>query len=139
MLYSINDVFKGSPMMKGLIKKQQGLTLISIVFILILIGAVVLLVLKIAPIYMNHSKVVNALEAVEAMPEVQSMSKREIESSLLKRFNLNYVEDITMDDVEIIKQPGYLSVRISYEVEQPIIGNLSVLVDFDDGFEKGGE
>ena len=125
--------------MKNLMKKQQGLTLISIVFILIFICTVVLLVLKIAPIYMNHGKVVNALEALEAMPEIKSMSKRQIETSLSKRFNLNYVEDVTLDDVEIVKQPDYLSVRISYEVVQPIIGNLSVLVDFDDGFEKDGE
>ncbi len=126
-------------MMRSLMKKQHGLTLISIVFILIFICAVVLLVLKVAPIYMNHSKVVNALEAIEAMPEVTSMSKREIEASLSKRFNLNYVEDVSVNDVEIIKQPDYLSVRISYEVVQPIIGNLSVLVEFNDGFEKGGE
>ncbi len=125
--------------MKNLMKKQQGLTLISIVFILVFICTVVLLVLKIAPIYMNHGKVVNALEALEAMPEIKSMSKRQIETSLSKRFNLNYVEDVTLDDVEIVKQPDYLSVRISYEVVQPIIGNLSVLVDFDDGFEKDGE
>ncbi len=111
----------------------------SIVFILIFICTVVLLVLKIAPIYMNHSKVKNALEAVEAMPDIETMSKREIETSLSKRFNLNYVEDVTLNDVEIVKQPDYLSVRISYEVVQPIIGNLSVLVEFDDGFEKDGE
>ncbi|WP_245395159.1 DUF4845 domain-containing protein [methane-oxidizing endosymbiont of Gigantopelta aegis] len=120
-------------------QKQKGLTLISIVFILVFIGSVVLLVLKIAPIYMNHNNVANAVEALKEMPEITRMSRREIEMTLLKRFNLNYVEDVTMDDVEIVKRPGYVKVRIAYEVVQPIVGNLSVLVEFDDSFEKGGE
>ncbi len=125
--------------MNNAMQKQKGLTLISIVFILVFIGSVVLLVLKIAPIYMNHNNVANAVEALKEMPEITKMSRREIEMTLLKRFNLNYVEDVTLDDVEIIKRPGYVKVSIAYEVVQPIVGNLSVLVEFDDSFEKGGE
>jgi len=125
--------------MNNAMQKQKGLTLISIVFILIFIGSVVLLVLKIAPIYMNHNNVTNALEALKETPEITTMSRREIESSLLKRFGMNYVEDVNLDDVEIIKRPGYVKVRIAYEVVQPIVGNLSVLVEFDDSFEKGAE
>ncbi len=125
--------------MNNAMQKQKGLTLISIVFILVILGSVVLLVLKIAPIYMDHHNVSNALEAVKEMPEVTTMSRQEIQSTLAKRFNLNYVEDVTLDDVEIIKRPGYVKVRIAYEVVKPIVGNLSVLVDFDDSFEKGDE
>ncbi len=46
-------------------KRQQGLTFISLVFVLGLIGFFVLLVLKIAPIYLDHSKVVSALAEIE--------------------------------------------------------------------------
>ena len=63
-------------------KHQRGLTFISIIFILGLIAFFVLLALKIGPIYMNHSKVVNALAAVENMTDVDLMSKHQIEDSL---------------------------------------------------------
>lgn len=46
-------------------KHQQGLTFISLVFFLGLIAFFVLLGLKIGPIYLDHSKVTNALAEVE--------------------------------------------------------------------------
>ncbi len=119
-------------------KKQKGLTFISIMFILGLIAFFVLLILKIGPIYMNHSKVVNALSAVENMADVETMSKREIEDSLYKRFNLNYVEKVDSNDITIIKQGNYVRVEIEYERVEPLVGNLSVLVEFDEFFEAGG-
>ena len=123
--------------MQSLPHKQRGLTFISLVFILGLIGFFTLLVLKIAPIYFNHSKVVNALAAVQEMPDIASLSKLEIQKSLDKRFNMNYVEYVTNDDIHIISQPGYVKVNIDYERVEPIMGNLSVLVEFHEGFEVG--
>ena len=120
-------------------KGQRGLTFFSIMLILGLIAFFVLLALKIAPIYMNHSKVVNALSALENMPDIDVMSKREIEMSLNKRFNMNYVEKVGGDDITITKSSNYTKVEIEYEVVEKLMGNLSVLVEFNDSFEAGGE
>jgi len=125
--------------MQSLPNKQRGLTFISLVFILGLIAFFTLLVLKIAPIYFNNSKVKNALAAVKESTDVTTKSRREIMSSLEKRFNMNYVEFVTDDDIKIIAQPGYVKVNIDYERVEPIMGNLSVLVEFHEGFEVGGK
>ncbi len=118
-------------------RQQQGLTMISIVLILGLIAFFTLLILKIAPIYMDHAKVVNALAAVEETTDIQTKSKSEILSSLKKRFNFNYVYHIEDDDISIIKEGNYLKVDIEYEVVENLVGNLSVLVEFHEGFEVG--
>lgn len=118
-------------------KRQQGLTFISICFILGLIAFFVLLTLKIAPIYMNHSNVVNAFDAVEAMEDIETMSKSEIINSLNKRFGMNYVEKVANDDITITKHDNYLKVEIEYERVEKLVGNLSVLVQFYEFFEKG--
>lgn len=120
-------------------KHQQGLTFLSIVLILGLIAFFVLLTLKIAPIYMNHSKVVNAMAALEQMVDVQDMSKYEIRTNLDKRFDMNYVDYVEKEDVTISKQGRYLKVDIEYERVVKIVGNLSVLVEFHDFFELGVE
>jgi len=125
--------------MKNLPESQRGLTMISIVFILGLIAFFTLLVLKIGPIYMDHSKVVNALEALKKTPDVEHKSKQEIHSILGKRFDMNYVDHIENEDITITKHPGYLKVEIAYERVEPIVGNLSVLVDFDNTIEAGSE
>ena len=125
--------------MNFLFKYQRGLTLISMLLILGLIAFFTLLVLKIAPIYIDHSKVVNSLNGLKETANIQSQSKGEVWSTLEKRFDFNYVNSVTENDVSITKDGGYLKVEIAYEVVKPIFGNLSVLVEFDDEIEVGGE
>ncbi|OAI18674.1 hypothetical protein A1359_04795 [Methylomonas lenta] len=125
--------------MRSLPYNQRGLTFISLMLVLGLIAFFTLLVLKIAPIYFNHSKVLNALEAVEKSTDIASQPRHQILESLHKRFNMNYVEYVTDDDITIVAQPGYVKVDIDYDRVEPIMGNLSVLVEFHNGFEIGGQ
>jgi Tfp pilus assembly protein PilE len=118
-------------------KRQQGLTFISLVFVLGFIAIIVLLALKIGPIYLDHSKVVSALAEIEKTPDIQEQSQAQIRDSLNKRFNMNYVYDVTQDDITITKQSNYLKVAIEYEVVKPLVGNLSALVEFNDVIEAG--
>ena len=120
-------------------KKQRGLTFISLVLVLALIAFFVLLTLKIAPIYMNHSKVVNALNAVENMPDINKLRKPQIITSFAKRFNINYVDKVDISDIVITKGGGITKVVIEYERVEKIVGNLSVLVEFHESFEVGGD
>ena len=117
-------------------KYQHGYTFMSLVFLLGLIAFFVLLVLKIGPIYMDHSKVVNALAALEKTPDVEEKPEPEIRSILDKRFSMNYVT-VSRDDVKIIQSGNYLKVTIEYDVIEKILGNLSVLVEFSDEIEVG--
>jgi hypothetical protein len=121
------------------LKHQRGLTFISLVFILGLIAFFVLLGLKIGPIYLDHSKVANALAEIKKSPDIERQSEAEIRNSLSKRFNMNYVYDVTQDDIKVVKQGNYLKVVIEYEVVKKIVGNLSVLVEFHDVVEAGQE
>jgi hypothetical protein len=120
-------------------KYQRGYTLISLIFMLGIFAFFVLLGLKIGPIYIDHSKVKNALAAIEKTTDIETLSEQEVRSSLDKRFNLNYVADLNTRDVKIIKRGNYLKVQAKYEVVEKIVGNVSVLVEFDDSFEVGKE
>ena len=116
-------------------KHQQGLTFISLVFILGLIAFFVLLGLKIGPIYLNHSKVVSTLSELKRTPDIEYQSEPEIRNSLSKRFNINYVNDVTQENITITRHENYLKIVIEYEVVKNIAGNLSVLITFNDVME----
>ena len=118
-------------------KKQQGITLISLILTLGLIAFFTLLVLKVSPIYMNHSKVVHALETLKHRTDIEHKSKRQVWISLQKQFNMNYVYDVKKKDVKITSRAGYLKVQIVYHVKELLVGNLSVWVDFDNSIEVG--
>jgi hypothetical protein len=118
--------------------KSEGLTFITIVILLLVIGFFTLLVLKIGPIYYDNSLVKSAIAGLKEEPSLMTMSKREITSSLEKRFDVSYVKDVTANDVIVTKRgKGYLKVVLDYEVVENIAGNLDVLVTFSDGFEVG--
>jgi hypothetical protein len=121
------------------LKRQQGLTLISLVFILGLIGFFVMLTLKIVPIYLDHGKVKSALEALKATPELQTKSEYEIRDSLSKRFSINYVYDVKPENIKVIKHGSYVKVDIEYETVVKLVSNLSALAEFHDTIEAGQE
>lgn len=125
--------------MNSSLKSQQGLTLLSIAFILGLIGFFVLLALNIVPIYLDHNKVKNALTALEEDPGFREMSEFDIRRSLDRRFNLNYVYDVTQENVKVVKNGGYTKVEIEYETVKKLAFNLSVLAEFHDVIEAGVE
>lgn len=125
--------------MKHMTKNQRGLTFISLMIILGLIAFFTLLILKIGPIYLNHSKVVNALAALEETTDIEKKSKFEVETILQKRFDINYVDYVTLDDIKVISRPNYLKVEVEYERVEPLIGNLSALAEFHEVVEVGGE
>lgn len=123
--------------MQNTYKKQQGVTLISLIFILGLIAFFVLIGLKVAPIYMEHGKVTHALATLKNRPDIENRSKSEVRYSLSKQLSMNYVSILKKENVIITSRHGYLKVQIKYHVKKPLIANLSVWVDFDDSIEVG--
>ena len=120
------------------LKKQQGMTPTSLILMLIGICAAVLLVLKIAPVYMEHGKVVSALESIKNTTDIQTMGKDEIAKKLGARFEVNSIRNPLVDNgIKITKIGEYLKIQIAYNVEVPIISNLYALMKFDDVAEVG--
>lgn len=125
--------------MKKIHKLQKGMTLISFILVMGIIAFFTLITLKVGPIYMNHSKVVHALETLKNRPDIEEASKHEVWILLSKQFNMNYIENVTKKDVKITSRPGYLKVQIVYFVKKPFIDTLSIWVDFDNMIEVGTE
>ncbi len=120
-------------------KNQQGYSLFSFVFIMTLLFIVISLTIKIAPVYLNHSKVVGMLEQLKQEAHVEKKTETEIKSSLSKRININNIDDVTQNDISLNRQGNAFKVLINYEVVRQIYGNVSVLIEFNDEIEVGVE
>ncbi|GAB4360019.1 MAG: DUF4845 domain-containing protein [Methylohalobius sp. ZOD2] len=118
--------------------RQSGMTLIGMLLLLGLIGFFALLTLKILPIYLEHFKVASSLESLRSTPDLAKKSRREIRSLLVRRLDINMVENVGQENIRISKGEGVSKVEIDYAVEKPILGNLSVIVYFNDVVEAGG-
>lgn len=118
-------------------KKQQGLTMMSILMLIIIICGLVLLFLKIVPIYMNHGKVKSAIESVVNLKEAEKKTKGQITTLLRKRFSVNSINELPKDAIKIIKRGNYVKIIAKYDVQEKLFANLSVLVEFDEFAEAG--
>lgn len=120
-------------------KKQQGMTMISMVCVGIVIGSIFFLAVAVIPIYMDHGKVTGALDSIKKTVEAGGVdeSPDQLSTRLFKILSMNNVDNlITKDNVSIIREEsGHTKVNIKYEVIKKVAGNASILVEFDDSVE----
>ncbi len=117
--------------------RQRGMTFIGFVMLVCLIGFFAMLILKIGPIYLDHYKVAASLQGLKSDPELPSRTKQDIINTLTKRWYIDMVDSVTKDDVHVVKEAGHITVQVAYDVTKPIMGNIDVLVHFNDSIEVG--
>lgn len=115
------------------IRKQQGVTMITIALGLVLLAFFVLIAITLWPVYMEHFNVSSHLERLEADPKVKSMTQDEIRSTLLKRFGIDDVKSVGRSDIVITGDPGSgYTVEVDYEVRKEFMGNVDLVIVFND-------
>jgi hypothetical protein len=115
--------------------KQQGLTFISWLVILAMAGLLVLVGIKITPVYLEHFAVKKTLESLKQEPLVSRKSLREIRTMLMRRLDMNSVYDMTKDEIIIKRAGGVTKITIAYEERRNVVGNLSLVMTFEDSIE----
>ena len=116
-------------------KKQQGLTFLSWLVILVMVGTMVLVGIKITPVYLEHFAVKKTLQSMQSEPLISRKQIPEIRKMLFRRLDMNSIYDLTKDDVTITRSGGVTTITIKYEKRRSIVGNLSLVMDFEDKIE----
>ena len=113
-----------------LIKKQKGMTGISIMAILIVIAFVAISFLKVMPIYFDSFKVGDVVSSLSSERGLGEKSNSEITKMILARLSVNMVSDVEKDHVFIEKKKNIVFIDVEYEVRKPMFGNLDVIISF---------
>lgn len=111
-------------------RKQGGLTLIGFVLMLAALVFVAYLGMKILPIYINYYSVIRAMDGMKETPGLSRKSPMQIRDALYDRLWVSYMNDLKDKNVKIIRSNG-VNVRVVYQVREPIMGNLDIIVSFD--------
>jgi len=115
--------------------KQQGMTAISILILLIILGFLGLLVLKIGPIYLDHYKLKSVISNLAAQPNIGSRSPQQIRKDLAKRLYVNEIRDLDKNAIKFKKEGASLKLEIDYEVRENIVSNVDAVVAFKEKME----
>lgn len=113
------------------IHKQKGMTAIGWVLVFLLIAIVTLVTLKLLPIYLDSFSVQKSLESLKNEHNIGKKPPHDIKNMLLKRLDINMVDDVTKDDIYIDKSRGNMTIEVDYEVRKNMVGNLDVVAKFN--------
>lgn len=119
------------------IGRQEGMSMLSIVS-LIMIGIIILLLaFKIVPPYVEDIKIGTVIKRVANQQGAGSRTAAQLKESLQKGFDVEYITSINpFKDVQI--QPRGANAKqidLVYEVEIKLVGNLSALLYFEHEYE----
>ncbi len=118
--------------------RQNGMTLISFLMIFVVAGFLILLTLQLVPVYLDHMKVKSSLDGLAKESGLVEKPASEIRKMLQKRWDVNSIEGLSAEDsVFIEKKNNIVKIEVIYEVEKPVMGNLSALMKFDDTITVG--
>ena len=112
-------------------KRQRGISPIGGLLTLIAVCFIVLLVLRVVPIYMAYFTVKSTLSDLAQDPASRQMSTFELYNTLQKRFDIGYVTVVDAKDVKIRQQGKDRILSLAYEDRRPLIGNLDIVASFD--------
>lgn len=110
--------------------RQNGMTLIGFLFVLMIAGSIAFLVMKLFPVYSEYYSVVSAMKGIANEPGVANMPPTKIRDLLNRRFDISYVESVKPEHIKITRQNGY-NLTITYEVRRPLVYNLDFVAMFD--------
>ncbi|MFV1982882.1 MAG: DUF4845 domain-containing protein [Thiohalomonadales bacterium] len=116
------------------IKSQNGMTGIAWMIVIFLLGFFAYIVMILFPIYLENNNVKSIIGDLANSNENFS-SAAKLRRTIKKRFDINMTTSVTAADVEISRDANVFLVNIDYEVREPFIGNIDLLITFKDEVE----
>jgi hypothetical protein len=110
--------------------KQNGMTLIGALMVMSIIGFIGYIGIRVGPVYSEYYSVVKAMKTVAAEPGVGNKSPIAIKKMMEKHFYTSYVERVKPKDIKITRSRGKKMV-VKYDVQEPFIGNVDLLLRFE--------
>lgn len=117
------------------LQKQKGLTAISWLVILVMVGVLLYVGIKITPVYIDHYAVLSTLESIKNDPSFANKTKREIRETISKRLYVNNIRHITRDHIKIQRSGRVTTINVAYEERRAIAYNISLVMTFNETVE----
>lgn len=117
------------------LRKQRGATMLGMVLGLSVLMAVLTLLLKLGPHYIDFQTMRSIFNALPAS-QVHTMSKGDIYDALKKRFKVNSLRDFDVKDIVTIeRQKTGTVLTVAYERRENIVGNVDAVLSFSEQYK----
>jgi hypothetical protein len=112
------------------LSRQAGMTSLGILIMVSFIGLFAFAGIRLTPVYLNYMKVAGVLSGVEEEFDGQNPTRAAIRTSVSRRFNIESVSEITVNDVKVTQDGNGFVVEVEYDHTTPFISNVYFTVRF---------
>jgi Tfp pilus assembly protein PilE len=114
-----------------MVRRQQGMTLMSFIIVLVVVGFFAMVIMKLFPMYSEYHNLKGVMDEFSRQPNAASMSPAQVQEDLFRRFNIAYISSVKKENIKIIREGSRAQLNIAYEVRTDLFGNLDVVGTFD--------
>jgi len=118
--------------------RQRGMTLWSLLYVLITLGLLGLVAARSVPVYLNAHDVRATIDWAADQPSLVDASAAEIQAAIQRRFDAGYVTNVNGRDIAISKTATGREISVAYEVRRPMLFNMSLLYSFAESAQLTG-
>lgn len=113
-------------------KKQNGITFIGWIVLLIPVAVIGYAVIRLVPKYLTYVAVSRSLSALaEEFGSDPQVSAATLKKSLEKRFDIESIDFPTVGDISFMREDGLWVAEANYQDGVPLFAGISLTVDFD--------
>ena len=121
----------------GLIRRasrrdQRGMTTIGLAILVAFVGIFVFAIIRLTPVYLNFMKVSGVVDGVFQEFDGRNPNTSAIRNSIVRRFSVEGISQISARDVEIKAEDGGFRVIAAYDHTVPFVANIHFMVRFDE-------
>ncbi|TXG00937.1 DUF4845 domain-containing protein [Massilia arenae] len=111
---------------RKLLNKQGGLSLSGLIGALAIIGVAGIFAMRMVPAYIEYSAIKSGIAQVKS----NGGSIREMQQAFNRHTSINDVEAVRGQDLVFTRDGEETQISFAYEKRLPLMGNVSLLIDF---------
>jgi hypothetical protein len=112
-------------------QRQQGMTFIGLLCILVVCGIIGYAVVRLIPAYLNYLKVARTLDVTASEYKGDNPDAGALTRTLEKHWEVEDITGLDWKEVQISKDDAGVSMHVAYDDTEPFIANVSLVVHFD--------
>ena len=111
--------------------KQRGLTLTGMILACVLVVLLIILGLKVVPVYLEYQTIQRHFRTMAADQALRKASRRELESAWAARTAVDNVKSLPPESIEYTRDGNGITISATYSVKVPLFRNVSLFFDFN--------
>jgi hypothetical protein len=92
--------------------------------------------MKLVPVYVHSAQISSIFKAVASDPAMQGATIKEVKESYGRRAYINAISDLSVEDIDIVREGTMLTLSANYSVKIPLVANITLLLDFNPSSSK---